>query len=317
MSKVEVALVSNTSDLQQALLAKTFGEKVIFYNFHQNRDGLVEHADKIQIVYGNVREFEFPQLKKLEWVHATWSGIDNILYPAFKESAVQLSCTKGQSSIQMAEYVLAACLNLCRGFNDYLHQACWKPEPFPQLKAFLGCKVLILGTGHVGQEVAKKLVLNGAKVDGFSRSGKSISNFLMVHSFEQIPKNLSDYDFVVNTLPHTTETDQLLDRHWFSQMQRGAGFINIGRGKTVVEEDLLEAVNDRQLVGAILDVTIQEPLPENHAFYQCPSIIVTGHRSWKPGTPSNLAFEQFIDNLKSWMHNKQIPIGLVNKELGY
>ena len=121
----------------------------------------------------------------------------------------------------------------------------------------------------------------------------------------------------MNALPLTGETQNLLDRRAFARMPQGAHVINIGRGGTIVDEDLLAALDEGQLASATLDVFRVEPLPAEHPFWSHPKITVTPHLA--APTPYGPAAEQIaaaLRQLESGVQARDLP-GYVDRSLGY
>lgn len=140
-----------------------------------------------------------------------------------------------------------------------------------------GERVLILGMGELGQSVAHGLVAQGYRVDGWSRSPKQIDGVRSLTGDDGLAQGLAECDYLVNLLPLTGATRGFLNRERFGQCRRQPVLMNVGRGASLVEADLIPALDAGQLGGAILDVFETEPLPGTHDFWSRPDIWVTPH----------------------------------------
>lgn len=180
---------------------------------------------------------------------------------------------------QMAEYVTHAVLRYMRRFDEYQTlqaERCWKVlDPHPRDTFTVG----VLGLGVLGTHVARALVPFGMPVRGYSRSARQIEGITTYAGEAQLDGFLSGVKVLVNLLPHTPDTHDMLNRRVFSKLAQGAYLINVARGAHLVEQDLLDALADGQIAAATLDVFREEPLPVDHPFWQQPRITITPHSS--------------------------------------
>lgn len=182
-------------------------------------------------------------------------------------------------AIQMAEYVTYAVLQHFRSFDTYDEQTrhtVWHPF-FPKKKA--DCQIGILGMGILGQRIAEALLHLEFPVAGWSRTAKNIPHVTSFAGNNDLNTFLQQSHILINALPLTSETRDLLCYDTLSQLPAQSYFINIGRGHTVVEEDLLALIKQHHLSGATLDVFREEPLPPHHPFWKESRIHITPHIS--------------------------------------
>lgn len=180
---------------------------------------------------------------------------------------------------QMVDYVLHAVLHQFRHFEtyeQYRRQGQWHPLKGRDKANF---QIGILGLGLLGSEVAKALIALGFQVRGWSRHPKHASVAPCESGAQGMKPFLAGLDCLINLLPLTPETENILNRSLFRQLARGAYLINVARGGHLVEDDLLGALQDGELGGARLDVTRIEPLPAEHPFWREPRISITPHIS--------------------------------------
>ena len=177
-------------------------------------------------------------------------------------------------AIQMAEYVTHAVLRYYRRFDEYERLAREKKwemlDPFKRQDFTIG----IMGMGVMGTAVAQALSPFGFPVRGWSRHKKNIGFVDDFHGDNQLEAFLKDLRILICLLPLTPETKDILNMDRFQKLQKGAYLINMGRGAHLVEEDLLTALETGQIRAATLDVTREEPLPENHPFWKKENITI-------------------------------------------
>lgn len=182
-------------------------------------------------------------------------------------------------ALQMAEYVTHAVLRYLRRFDEYQtlqNERRWKVlESHPRDTFAVG----VLGLGVLGAHVAQAVAAFGMPVRGYSRSPRRIDGITTFAGEAQFGAFLDGVKVLVNLLPHTPETDGVLNARTFAKLARGAYLINVARGAHLVERDLLDALASGQLAAATLDVFREEPLPPDHVFWREPRITITPHMS--------------------------------------
>jgi len=218
---------------------------------------------------------------------------------------------------QMSEYVQHAVLRYLRRFDDYA-LAQGKREwhvlaPHP-LETFT---VGVLGVGVLGAQVARSIAALGVPVRGFSRSAKKIDG-IDTYSGElhgaQFDAFLDGVKLLVNLLPATPDTEDILDARVFAKLERGAYLVNVARGSHLVEQDLIDALANGTLAAATLDVFREEPLPARHPFWDEPRITVTPHCSAL--TLRHEAISQIADKIEALGRGETVS-GVVHLGRGY
>ena len=175
-------------------------------------------------------------------------------------------------------------------------------------------RVGILGLGRLGAACGEMLVRFGFPVAGWSRSPKDIPGIESFHGEDGLFALLERSDILVCLLPLTPETEDVLDATTLGALPRGAVVINAARGKHVVDDDLIDALDSGQLSGATLDVYRQEPLPQDHPFWAHPKIVMYPHAAaW---TLPESAAPVLADNIRR--ARSGIPLtGQIDTRLGY
>ena len=172
----------------------------------------------------------------------------------------------------------------------------------------------ILGFGHLGQAAARQLRQFGFPVAGWSRSPRTFPDVCCFSGAAELPAFLARTDVLVCLLPLTRDTRGLLDRALFAGLPQGAALVNVGRGSHLVSADLLAALDDGHLSGAILDVTDPEPPSADHPFWDHPKILMTPHIA-SMTRPEN-AVRFVLDTIARHRDGREL-IGLVDRERGY
>jgi phosphoglycerate dehydrogenase-like enzyme len=218
------------------------------------------------------------------WVQVFGAGVERcVADERIRSGDVLLTNMQKMSSPVIAEHVVAMMLSLSRALPTYaklMEDGQWLrgPEHTGPMQSYGGKTVLIAGLGGIGTEVARRAAALDMRVVGTRRSSREGPEFVdYVGLSNELLELAAEADFIVNALPLTDETTGLFDAEFFAAAKRGAYFINVGRGKTVVTADLVGALESGQLAGAGLDVTEPEPLPPRHPLWQMNNVIITPH----------------------------------------
>ena len=222
--------------------------------------------------------------KRLRWIQLFTAGAGPCSeIPAVRERGIIVTNMQRISGPEIAEHALAMLLAFTRGLNAWLpiqREAQWNKAPFAMQKMWElpGRTMLVVGLGGIGTAVAERAHGLGMRVIATRASGTDRPAFVeIVGRPEELLKLAAQADVVVNCTPLLPTTVNLFDAKFFAAMKPGGYFINVGRGKSVVQDDLLAALKSGQLAGAGLDVTNPEPLPAEHPLWQLPNVIITPH----------------------------------------
>lgn len=215
------------------------------------------------------------QLPNLRGISSYGAGVDSLLTAPLPQVPVA-RIVDPQLALNMSEYILHAIglfkLRWLQYIDNQTSQT-WKPR-----RANSANTVGILGLGQLGRQVGQSLARNGYKVRGWSASQKSIES-IECYAGAQLNEMLDGLDYLVCLLPLTDATRGILNHELFNKLPNHAVLINVARGDHLVEQDLIDALNNEQLGGAVLDVFSQEPLPCEHPFWLHPKVVVTPHIS--------------------------------------
>lgn len=230
------------------------------------------------VVWAPPQQFmdEQPGLKALFNIGA---GVDALLKLRLPPGALVVRLDDAGMAVQMAEYVCHAVIRHFREFDAYeadMAAGRWGYRK-PRLRSDF--PIGVMGLGVLGERVAKALAQFDFPVNGWSRSPKAIDG---VHAFtgvDQFNDFLAASRMLVNLLPLTRDTADVINKDTLGRLQPGAYVINVARGAHLVEDDLLAAIDSGHVAGATLDVFRTEPLPAGHAFWNHPRITITPHTS--------------------------------------
>lgn len=238
---------------------------------------------------------------ELAWFQSSAAGLEN----PFLQKIGKMSKAYTSSHVQseaIAEWVLWA------GFdwfgNGQARRAAqadkaWRPVPFREIGA---TRWIVYGFGHIGEAVGQRLKGLGAHVTGVRRSN-AVSPLAdrIIHPSDFGAEDIALADAILLCCPHTPDTENLADASFFEAMKEGSLFMNVGRGALVDEEALLEALDKGQPAHASLDVTREEPLPEDNPLWSHPGITLTAHTSAFTGESRARNDELFLENLSRFL----------------
>ncbi len=217
-------------------------------------------------------------LPNLKLVVGLGAGVDHLLLdPALPRQVPIVRLVDPYMTDAMSEYVVLSVLRLHRQDLDYLAQqraGIWQER---EQKNAAERPVGILGFGTLGRDAGRKLKALGFEVAGWSRHTKEVAGFAAYAGPAGLEALLTRSEILVCLLPLTAATAGILNAAAFARLPRGAGLVNAGRGGHLVDRDLIAALDEGQLSGAVLDVVGEEPLPACHPFWRHPRIILTPH----------------------------------------
>ncbi|HKM38004.1 MAG TPA: D-2-hydroxyacid dehydrogenase [Thiopseudomonas sp.] len=259
----------------------------------------------------------WPKADKLQWIHAASTGVDALMFPALIDGPVIVSNASGTFDHAIAEYVLCTVLMFAKDFPRSIRLQLEHKWQHRSTERVDGKRVLVVGAGSIGREIAKLLNAVGMEVHGIARTERAHDpDFVTVRSDKELYVELARADYVVIAAPLTPQTNGMFDSAAFKAMRTSARLINIGRGPIVNTADLVTALRDGEIAGAGLDVFEQEPLPESHPLWDMDNVIMTAHMAGDAVGWEQALTNQFIDNFDGWLAGKDI-FNQVNKKLGY
>lgn len=257
-------------------------------------------------------DINFKEFKNLKCIASMGAGVDHIL--CNKTIPQDIAITKivdTQLVNSMWEYLLTAVMNVVTNHYKYIQQqkhTIW--NPIESVKSIKNTTITILGLGQLGNTIAQNFTNMNFKVKGYSLT-KKIKD---VTTYTTLEESIQDSDIIINLLPLTKDTRQILNNNFFRKLKSGTYIINVGRGEHLVAEDLLQAIRDKKVSGATLDVFEKEPLPSNSPLWKNENIIITPH-SASITNPVSVT-KQIMDNY-SIIQKGGLPLNIVDTKKGY
>jgi phosphoglycerate dehydrogenase-like enzyme len=238
-----------------------------------------------------------PRLVAIRWVQATWAGVEPLLDPSLRRDYV-LTNARGVFGPLMCEYVFGYMLaHERRIFDKRVSQLerRWDPRPPGTLS---GKTIGMLGVGSIGAAIASMAKQFGMRVKGYTRASEGSPDVDEYFHGDAREAFARDLDYLVSVMPNTAATRQLVDATFLAALPARAVFINPGRGSTVDEAALADALRSGRMAGAVLDVFAHEPLPADHEFWTLPNVLITSHTA-ALSVPEDIT-RVFIDNYRRY-----------------
>ena len=247
---------------------------------------------------------------KLKLVLSLNAGIEKLPLQALHERDIAVCNTKGAQAGTIAEFVLGGMLALAHHFPAfYKNQSEARWQTFFSGDNLEGRTLAVLGTGSIGREIARKAKAFDMAVLGLRRHDGPVDYFDEIHTIGSLRQVLPRADFVVVATPLTEETYHLLGAEELGCMKQSAVLINIARGDTVDEAALIDALREKRLGGAVLDVFHTEPLPKDSPLWTMDNVLVTPHNAG----PSSNSERKLIENLCANIRRFRRGLPLINR----
>jgi phosphoglycerate dehydrogenase-like enzyme len=257
-----------------------------------------------------------PTMPNLRWAQALTAGVEAWLALPDLPDGLILTSARGTHRESMPENILGALFHITKPYAAIAadqKQRLWRNRIATPLN---GQTLGILGLGAIGQEVARLASALGMRVLGTKRRPAAIPGVAEVLPSERTNEVLAQSDFVLLLLPATPATADIINADRLSQMKRGAWLLNFGRGHLIKDDDLIAAVTQKQIAGAVLDVFRQEPLPQDHKFWTTEGILVLPHIGGPHPNRDSIVAKLFIDNLRLYLDGQPLK-EVVDRGAGY
>lgn len=256
------------------------------------------------------------RMPRLRWIQALTAGVEGWLSRLAGRPEVSLTCARGTHRVQMPENILAALFHLTKPYVPAARDQEARRWSRRVSEPLAGKTLGILGLGAVGQEVARKAHALELTVIGTKREPVGLPHVARVYPPEGTAEVLEAADFVLLLLPVTTATRDFMDAARLAAMRRTAHLLNFGRGELVVDLDLVHAVRQGIIAGAVLDTFRTEPLPPDHPFWATPGITVLPHLGGLHPARDALVAALFADNLRRFLSGDPL-LHVVDRQRGY
>lgn len=256
---------------------------------------------------------------KIRWVHSLSAGVEKQLFPELVDSPVPLTNARGVYRESLGEFVIGAALFFAKDFRRMLksqEQARWDPFTVDEIsRQTMG----VVGYGEIGKAAAQRGKALGMRILATRRrqaQGEPDSIVDQAFALEQRGDMIAESDVVVVAAPLTPETRDLVGVHEIARMKSTAIVINVGRGPVINEPALLEALQERRIRGAALDVFDIEPLPEGHPFWRLDNVLLSPHCADNTSDWLEQATEFFVGNFHRFVNGEPL-LNVVDKKAGY
>ena len=297
--------IDNSTPYLQAIERAQLNEKVELRVLPQSEQPSEDTLNRVVgIIARSIPDNLIASMPQLRWIQTLSVAVDHWLSRTDLRPNLILTCARGVHKTQMPESIIGSLLYITRRFDTLAKQQAdhvWSripPEPLA------GKTLGILGLGTLGCEVARKLQPFQMRIIGTKRNPKNIPGVHQVFGPEDSEVVLKEADFVLLLLPVTPDTENIINKSRIKLMKPTAYLLNFGRGKLIVDEDLVEALNLKWINGAVLDVFRQEPLPKDHPFWDTEGIQVLPHIGGMHPNRDSIVAELFVRNLHAFIHNQ-------------
>lgn len=282
----------------------------------------IANAEGADAIIGWCSERVIAAAKDAVWAQIFSAGAERCMSTErIANGSVVLTNMQKMSSPVIAEHAIAMSLSLARNlphFAKNMPDGGWNRSSNMTggMQSIAGKTMLVVGLGGIGTEVARRAAALDMRVIGTRRSSREGPDFIdYVGLSNELLELAAEADFVVVTLPFTPATDGLLDEEFFNSVKRGAFVVNVGRGRTIVTDDLAAALQSGQVAGAALDVTEPEPLPADHPLWQMDNVLITPHVAGRGGNRDRHAI-LLEENLRRFAAGDAL-LNVVDPEVGY
>ena len=320
---VEVLITLSLAENQLARLREISSRLRINYHPAKKASDVPEEVwGRVEVLYTDGVLPEPDQAPHLKWIQFHYAGIDAISgAPILRKPDLTATTLSGASTPQMGEYVVMMLLALGHKLPEAFAlqaRAEWPRDRFERFtpRELRGSTVGIVGYGSIGRQVAYLLQPFGVTIlaakhdvmhpedsdyhlEGMGDPGGDL--FQRLYPIQALPTMLRECDFVVVSIPLTPETRGLIGHAEFEAIKPGAYLVDLSRGGIVDPQALLQALQEKKLAGAALDVFAEEPLPPNHPLWKLPNVILTPHISGSSPFYLDRAVDLFAENLERYL----------------
>lgn len=253
---------------------------------------------------------------ELPWIHLLSAGADRLLEMDLPFERLHVSTSSGLHAATMAEYVFGGVLFFTKSLGTYATQQRERRWARAWLDELEGRTMAIVGLGAIGEGVAVRAKAFGMRVIGTKRTPEPVANVDEVFAPERLHEVLAQADVVVVAVPLAPSTRGMIGAAELAAMRPSAVFVNVARGAVVDEAALIDALRERRIAAAVLDVFEREPLPEDSPLWGLENVLITPHVSGSTPVYMRKAVEVFVRNVRSLEATGRLATG-VDASRGY
>jgi phosphoglycerate dehydrogenase-like enzyme len=291
----------------------------------QSYDRVPEEIVDTDVFIGwSLRSEQFVIAKKLRWIHSPAAAVHQLMYPELINSNVMLTNSSGVHGPVVAEHAIAVMLALAKRLPQAMqYQArriwsqdlLWNEHPRPREVA--GGTALVVGLGGIGHAFATKAKALGMKVVAVRENpAKGAGPADAVYGPDQIEEVLPQADYVLLCTPVTPRTEAIINKARIEKMKFGAYLINVARGPLIDDVALVQALQERRIAGAALDVFDEEPLPPTSPYWSLDNVLITPHTAAVTEKLWERHYDLIVENLNRLLAGKPL-LNEVDKHRGY
>jgi phosphoglycerate dehydrogenase-like enzyme len=307
----------NTAPYLEAVQAAGLADRVAIETLSRKAKPSAEQLARTEAVMaGAMPAGILPSMPKLRWAQAMSAGVDGWLALPDLPADLTLTCARGTHTESMPENIIGALFHVAKPYRtvaDAQKKSTWVHTVAQPIN---GKTLGILGLGVIGAEVARIASALGMRVIGTKRRVAPMPHVAEVLPASATDQVLAQSDFVLLLLPATPETENFIDADRLAKMKPSAWLLNFGRGQIVKDDDLIAAVKDKKIAGALLDVFRQEPLPSSDPLWTTEGIIVLPHIGGPHPQRDRFVARLFVDNLGRFLDGAPLK-EVVDRAAGY
>ncbi len=241
---------------------------------------------------------KFSNLKYIQLLSAGYNGIDP---EEVRGKSIALYNAKNIYSIPISEFVLGTILAYYKKFDHFFrNKANHKWEKIRQLPELHDKKVLIVGTGSIGTEIAKRMKGFTDFVFGCNRTVVKKEFFTDIFPLSNLLDIIPEMDIIILSIALTRETFHLIDETMINKMKRGTLIVNISRGSIIDQNPLINSLSKDEIGGAILDVFEEEPLDEKNPLWDMENVLITPHNAFASERNTERIKKMILANFQNW-----------------
>jgi phosphoglycerate dehydrogenase-like enzyme len=294
---------------------------------HLDSDSGIEQAlrDAEVAICWSLRPEQFQVAHKLRWIYSPAAGVHQLLFPQLVNSDVILANGRDVHGPVVAEHVVALIFALAKKLPQasrlqqkhiWGKELLWDLNPRPAEIA--GATLGLIGLGSIGREVARHAAALGMRVIATREhpDKERPQSVDQIFPSQDLEKLLRQSDYVALTVPVTVDTEGLVNAERLAKMKSTAYLINVGRGQLIDETALFDALHNKKIGGAALDVFLEEPLPPESPLWDLENLLITPHTAGLTEKMWERHYELFSANLRRYMAGQEL-LAVVDKKRGY
>jgi len=286
-----------------------------------------DHIRDAEIFFGwSLRGEQVPVAKKLRWIHSTAAAVHQLMSPELRASDVVVTNARSVHGPVVAEHAIALMFALAKRLPAavrYQQQQLWAQEQIscqhPHPTELAGSTLGLIGYGAIGSEIARSAVALGMRVlvvRQHPQRATGVEQGFETFGLERLDEVLAQSDFLVLAAPLTEKTRHIINAGRFARMKPEAYVINVARGALMDEAALADALRNRRIGGAALDVFEQEPLPAGSPLWELDNLLITPHTAATTDKMWERHYALIKENLRRYLAGEPL-LGLVDKQVGY